>query len=86
MQGGMYFRLGHDGRFAYVPDAASSPSDGSLMVTDIDPSASLSAIINAIHGGGSVPLPIAGRWTVAYPALMLAIHNGTRVAFTPYAG
>lgn len=81
--GGIWLRLGHDGRFAPAGDgAASSPGDGSLVVTNFtgqDPG----QCINAVHAAGAIPLPVTGRWTVSYLALQVAIQNGTRVAFTP---
>lgn len=82
--GGWWFRLGHDGRFAFIGEVGlgGSPGDGALVVTGYGGN-NTSEVVSALHAGGAVPLPITGRWTVSYGALLTAIQGGTRAVLTP---
>jgi hypothetical protein len=82
--GGYWYRLGHDGRFAYVGDIGlgASPGDGCVCVVNYFGN-DVGAPLVALYAAGAIPLPISGRWKVDYQALMFAIQAGNRVILTP---
>jgi hypothetical protein len=79
-QGGFYFKLDQmSGRF--LPAVNGSPGDQTVCVTG---SYNQEEAYRALNAGAAVPVPVAGKWTVDYTALMLAIDGGTRAELTPW--
>jgi hypothetical protein len=83
--GGMYFQLGHDGRVAYVPEIGlgTLPGNNSITVTGPFDSPDPGIVIDALHAAAAIPLPVTGRWMIAYEALKQAVQSGTRVVLIP---
>jgi hypothetical protein len=78
--GGIYYRL-EGGRFLYTGEVGTggSPGDSTVCVTGaVDPTVTLALL----HANGALPLPIAGRWTVTYAALLAAQVSGNRAVLS----
>lgn len=80
-QGGYYYRL-EGGKFLYCGDIGfgSSPGDLTVCVTGGPDNTTVQSLL---HAWGALPLPLTGRWTVTYNALVAASIAGTRVVLTP---
>ena len=81
-QSGLVFQIDvMSGRFIPAGDSGGSLGDGTCIVTGSAPD--LHTACAALNAAGSVPMPLAGRWSVSYAALATAVQGGARIALTP---